>query len=198
MERCIEKFQVEEVTQHRVMLLFCELLFARSSKQLEQSKHRLEEDREVLVFDPEHLLGRLCSLNWDGDLTTTIAWFKDVKFSTKDIEDISALFFVQQCLRLRENKRTFWGCSVIVLTICFSPSRLPASHATITGFSRETGRRDGRHARDGGSGEYDGLLLGAGGEVVQPSHFPRNLSYSFMMPKPWRITGYIRQKEKLP
>ena len=173
------------------MPLCCKLLSARGSKQLEQNKHRLEEDREPLVFDLEHLLGRLCSLNWDGDLTTTIAWFKDVKFSTKDIEDISALFFVQQCLRLRENKRTFWGCSVIVLTICFSPfaaPRLPRHHH----------QKDGRHARDGGSGEYDGLLLGAGGEVVQPSHFPRNSSYSFMTPKPWRITGYIRQKEKLP
>ena len=75
-ERCIEKFQVGEATQHRVMPLFYKLLSARGSKQLEQNKHRLEEDREPLVFDLEHLLGRLCSLNWDGDLTTTIAWFK--------------------------------------------------------------------------------------------------------------------------
>ena len=141
-ERCVEKFQVGEVTQHRVMPLFCKLLSARGSKQLEQNKHRLEEDREPLVFDLEHLLGRLCSLNWDGDLTTTIAWFKDVKFSTKDIEDISALFFIQQCLRLRENKRTFWGCSVIVLTICFSPfaaPRPPRHHHWIQSRDRTTG-----------------------------------------------------------
>ena len=78
-ERCIEKFQVGWATQHRVMPLFCKLLSTRGSKQLEQNKHRLEEDGEPLVFDLEHLLGRLCSLNWDGDLNTIIAWFKDVK-----------------------------------------------------------------------------------------------------------------------